>query len=220
MNKLKTKIVVIASIVCILAISIAGNTIAYFTDVKSTENTFTYGTGVKIRLTEQVESGNYTVTSPGQVLEQNPTITNEGDGEVYVAGIITLKSDTVFLSDKVSVGDEQGKLNIMKFFSGGAFAEDQTDFNVKATTNGTDTFTVYIVYKQKVAINESVELFDGILVPASWDYPEMKYMQALTVTINAYATQTVGFANADEAINGAFGGGADSTNGDFTGYFN
>ena len=220
MNKLKTKIVVIASIVCILAISIAGNTIAYFTDVKSTENTFTYGTGVKIRLTEQVESGNYTVTSPGQVLEQNPTITNEGDGEVYVAGIITLKSDTVFLSDKVSVGDEQGKLNIMKFFSCGAFAEDQTDFNVKATTNGTDTFTVYIVYKQKVAINESVELFDGILVPASWDYPEMKYMQALTVTINAYATQTVGFANADEAINGAFGGGADSTNGDFTGYFN
>ena len=33
------------------------------------------------------------------------------------------------------------------------------------------------------------------------------------------ATQIVGFENAEEAINGAFGGGADSTNGDFVGYF-
>lgn len=220
MKNWKSKIVVIALIACIMALSVASTTIAYFTDQESRTNTFTCGSGVEIELTEANDSGVYISAVPGQVTVQNPTVKNVGNDDVYVAGIITLKSNTIFLSDKISVGPAEGKVIITDFLSGGAFANDQQDFLVKATTNGTDVFTVYIIYKNTLPKDGIVQLFDGILVPNSWDRNQMQYMSDLTLTIDAYATQTVGFNSAEEAIKGAFGGGADSTNDHFANYFN
>lgn len=220
MKSLKTKIVVVALIACILAVSVASTTIAYFTDHDSKTNTFTYGGGVYISLSETNATGVYTVTSPGQVIDQQPTVKNVGKDDVYLGAIITLKSQTIYLSDQISVEPTAGKTLVTDFLSGGAFDDSQGDFKVKATTSGEDTFKVYIVYNKTLAKDESVKLFDGIRIPNGWDHDEMKYMEDLKVTIDTYATQSVGFSSAEEAMKGAFGGGADSTNNHFAGYFN
>jgi len=219
MTSWKRKLVVITLLACIFTAAVANTTIAYFTDQESKTNTFTYGGGVEIQLTETNSDSIYTVTAAGQVIDQSPTVQNIGADGIYVAGILTLKSGTKYLSDKVSLEAENGKTAITDFLSGGAFADGQSDFLVKATTNGTDTFTVYVLYKQPLASNASVQLFEGIRIPNGWNTEDMQYMSDLAVTIDAYATQTVGFTTVEDAMKGAFGGGADSTNNHFAGYF-
>lgn len=218
MRTFKNKAILIAVIACVLAVSMVGVTIAYFTDTADTENTFTFGGGVKITLTEKNTNGSYDVTAPGQQIEQYPTITNVGADSIYVASIITLENTANPLSEILSLDGANGTTKVTDFLSGGAFVAGQTEFLVKATQTG-NVFTVYIIRKATLAKDASVKLFDGIKLPAGWDSDEVSYMTDLKVTITAYATQTIGFENAEKAINGAFGGGADSTNSAFAGYF-
>ena len=219
MKSLKSKIVVVALIACILAVSVASTTIAYFTDHDLKTNTFTYGGGVSIALTEKSADGSYVISAPGQIIDQSPTVTNDSSDSVYVGAIITLKSTDHYLSHVVSLDGANDTVKMLDFFAGGAF-EDQSGFSLKATAPTLDTFKVYVVYNKTLAKDESVKLFDGIRIPNGWDHDEMKYMEDLKVTIDTYATQSVGFSSAEEAMKGAFGGGADSTNDHFAGYFN
>lgn len=219
MKKMKNKIVVIALIACVLAISVASSTMAYFTDHEQKDNTFTFGGGVEITLTDKSTGGNFVVTAPGQVIDQSPTVTNVSNDPVYVGAIITLTSTSHYLSHEVSLNGEDGKTSILKFLSGGAFKEGQTDFVVKATAPTLDTFKVYVIYNSTLAKDKPLKIFDGIKVPNGWDSAEMQYLTDLKLTVDAYATQSIGFSTAEEAMQGAFGGGADATNDHFAGYF-
>lgn len=109
---MKKKIFVVALVVCIMAISIASASIAYFTDTESATNTFTTG-DVNITLTEaavmkdtangniiadpasaRVENGidftQYGSLFPMQSICKDPTINNVGSEQAYVGAIITI----------------------------------------------------------------------------------------------------------------------------------
>ena len=105
---MKKKITAIALVVCLVAVAIVGGSLAYFTDTKEAENTFTVG-NVDITLTEP----NWTSTGsqdapevyPGEPLAKDPTVKNDGANPCFVrikvegldcldpAGLITYRTD-------------------------------------------------------------------------------------------------------------------------------
>jgi len=89
MNK---KILAVSLAVCLLVALGAGLTLAYLTDTKTAENTFTVGS-VAIELTEPKwadgsDEGNYPREAqfvyPGEKLDKDPTITNTGNNPCLV----------------------------------------------------------------------------------------------------------------------------------------
>ena len=126
---MKKKILVVALVVCVLVLSIASATMAYFTDTHSATNTFTVG-DVDITLTEaavmqdetngnivadpnadpvRVENGidfgtAYGSLFPMQSICKDPTITNVGSEQAYIGAIITIANG----EDKVAGADGKG----------------------------------------------------------------------------------------------------------------
>jgi predicted ribosomally synthesized peptide with SipW-like signal peptide len=94
---MKKKIFIVALVVCIMAISIASASMAYFTDTEKATNTFTSGE-VAIKLTEQNANGLVFDSSnaalddpvafgnlyPGIDVVKKPVITNTGSEDAYV----------------------------------------------------------------------------------------------------------------------------------------
>ena len=228
---MKKKILLVTLVVCVLAMTFASATIAYFTDTKTATNTFTTG-DIKITLSEADPANGNALTEvdgttltgfqyqnvyPSQEIAKNPTITNvSANDAAYVAAIITLDNGktgndaiTKILPDKDAVE---------KFLVGGALHAN--GFTTKYVI-GEDTITIYVLANAPLDKDAAIALFGSVKIPAKWDVAEMKIFSTLKITIKAYATQTAGFGNnAANAIQAAFGGGADSTNGDFAGYFN
>ncbi len=80
MNKNKT---ILASIV-LLSVLVVGGLVAFFTDTKSTTNTFTIGS-VTITLTEpNWVANNAQNVMPGDVIPKDPTVTNTGNNDAFV----------------------------------------------------------------------------------------------------------------------------------------
>ena len=224
---MKKKIFIVALVVCIMAVSIASASIAYFTDTESATNTFTSG-DVEIALYETNDEGEktdvttvtdhkftYTNKYPGETFAKKPTIKNVANDAAYVAGIITLGSGdgadiTNLLADDAAV---------KAFLTGGAL-NATTGYETKIVRNTTDkTITIYIIATAEVAKEGEVVLFENVKIPAKWDSAEMAKFANLTIDVKAYAVQKVGFDSAAAAINAAFGNGADRSNADFAPYF-
>lgn len=93
---MKKKITAICLCVALLAIAIVGGTLAYFTDSKSAENTFTMGS-VQITLDEadvnggaaRVAQNEYDVY-PGKVVDKDPTVHNTGKNGAYLRARVTV----------------------------------------------------------------------------------------------------------------------------------
>ena len=79
----KRKVLTLALTVCIVAILAVGGTLAYFTDTDDATNTFTVG-NVNITLTEPNWEEPADPVYPGQVLDKDPTVTNDGSNPCYV----------------------------------------------------------------------------------------------------------------------------------------
>ena len=115
---MKKKILAIVLCVAMLAIAIVGGTMAYFTDTKAQTNTFTTG-NVSIKLDEVVvqkvedstkdtygdlvakgdgsrteDDQDYGKLYPGQKIAKDPTITNTGSEDAYIAAKITVTMGT------------------------------------------------------------------------------------------------------------------------------
>ena len=107
---MKKKITAIALVVCLVAVAIVGGSLAYFTDTKEAENTFTVG-NVEIKLTEPNWEGSGSQDAPevypGEPLAKDPTVENTGKNPCFVrikvtgldcldpAGDITYRTDYV-----------------------------------------------------------------------------------------------------------------------------
>lgn len=217
MKNMKKKIVVVALIVAIFTMSIASATIAYFTDTSTKTNTFTVG-GVKIDLDDEATTKQYTNLYPGQAVAMNPTIKNNSQDPVYVAGIVTLSCANHYVTDLLTVEAEDDKILMSDFLTGGALAE-ASGYSVKMVETDRSTITVYIIAENALASGAEIALFGDMNIPAKWDHAQMAYIEDLTITVNAYATQSVGFDNGSDAIEAAFGGGADSSYDVFASYF-
>ena len=213
---MKKKIFVITLVVSLLVLSIAGSSMAYFTDTEQVTNTFTTG-NVDIKLSE-INPADGTLTEivnpitgfaykniyPGQVIAKQPTITNVSNTEdsVYTGAIITLTNAAGLLPNEAAV---------KKFLDGGALNTDGVA-TTKYVINDTDnTITVYAIINAPLEYNASVDVFANVAVPKEWTNEQMAIFASMEITIKAYATQIPGFSGAEEAITSAF------TN-DWTGY--
>ena len=93
---MKKKITAICLCAALLAIAIVGGTLAYFTDTKTAENTFTMG-NVRIVLdeadvnggAERVAQNEYEVY-PGKVVDKDPTVHNTGRNSAYLRARVTV----------------------------------------------------------------------------------------------------------------------------------
>lgn len=94
---MKKKIVAICLVACLAVITIAGATLAYFTDTKTAENTFTMG-NVKITLDEtdidnpqgdRVIENEYNVY-PGQTVVKDPIVHNVGENGAFIRATVNV----------------------------------------------------------------------------------------------------------------------------------
>ena len=180
---MKKKIFAITLTISLIVLSIASTTIAYFTDVDDETQEFTAG-NVEIALDFTYNSAK---GFPGQSVDSLAKITNTGSEDAYVGAVITFDKD---------VSSVLGDVAAVK-----AFFNDIDDYTV---TYDTDNDTVYVVCEDAIANSEFVTLFNKLNIPAEWDNDDMAIFRGLKITVNAYATQTVGFDNAAQALTTAF----------------
>lgn len=219
---MKKKILIIAVAACLLALTIAGTSIAYFTDTDAATNVFTVGK-VEIQLTEakvEVDADNWNIVKtspearvastgidyksirtlwPGQNIAKDPRIENIGSEKAYVGAVITVKNVQALLAT-----DEARAA----FFDGGAI--DDGENTVNWVINGNDLIIFIIVDEALDAKNnttvDSVDLFTSINIDENWNNDNMAMFADFAIEINAYATQEAGFGDAVTAITTAFPG--------------
>ena len=243
MNNNKKKITTVVLLLAFLAIAVTGGTLAYFTDTDSATHTYTAG-NVAIDLTEGAvaknNSGNYEFIDrvnnridvgdneqnvydfgklyPAMTIDKDPTITNLGSEDAYVAAKITVNDGNGDIERILGTG-YNGLIGIQKMVSGGYVKENDTmkSYNGLAPVYGDSTYSVYqqiengeyvfyIFVEDPIAEDEKVVLFEKLSIPKEWDNDEMKEFKNLSITIDAFAVQAYGFNNCFDAMTTAFGG--------------
>lgn len=212
---MKKKIFGITLAVALVVLSIAGTSLAYFSDTETATNTFTSGEGIMIKLTydgtdvdDDANAGSAINISekayPGQKFEKKATITNIGSGEAYVGAIITITNTNKNADNEklfpqiVTVDGDNNTVAVASLFTNLA----STGYTVKAAET-TDGYTVYVV-KEAALDNTPATIFKEIAIPAAWGNSEMATFSGTKITVTAYAVQTVGFDGANAALKGAF----------------
>lgn len=195
--------------VLLVAASMLG-TMAYLTSTDEVENTFTVGQ-VKIELDEakanpdgslvagaaRVKANSYKLL-PGHTYNKDPMVTVlKGSEASYIKMTVTFSNakelDAIFAPNGA---------DMTKIFNG----YDNTSWIYKGNTKNADdnTRTYEFWYKEAVAApdgNVALDaLFDSITVPGSITNEQLKTIEGMTITVNAYAIQADGFADADEAF--------------------
>ena len=203
---MKKKIFMLALSACLIVLSIAGSSLAYFTDVEEQSTVFTAGNvNIELSFTAPTPTGN---AYPNQTISAPATIKNTGSEDAYVGAIITFTAGAdKDLATIISPAGENDAIpvSIRNFFTGFASADDDT-YTVKYTaTPGaggkTTGYTVYVLKNDAVAKGvggaegETVTLFSGVKIPYQWDNDEMAVFNGLKISVKAYATQTQGFAD-------------------------
>ena len=181
---MKKKILMLAIAACLIVLSIAGSSLAYFTDTDAKTTTFTSG-NVDITLSFAGPTGRM---FPGMSYATPATITNTGSEEAYVGAIITVPTA---LKD--------------------VFKDYFADAEVRFVTAG-NSCQIFVAKDAKLAKDASTTVFERIDIPATWGNTEMEVFNGLVgvnVNVIAYATQTVFAADSEidtslEALAAAF----------------
>lgn len=196
--------------VLLVAASVLG-TMAYLTDNKTVTNTFTVGQ-VKIKLdeakvdengkaltgekAERVKANSYKLM-PGHTYTKDPMVTVlEGSEASYIKMTVTFSNakelDDIFAPNGA---------DMTKIFNG----YDNTSWiykgNTKDETKNTRTYEFW--YKEAVGAPTADvaldALFDSITVPGTITNEQLATIEGMTITVNAYAIQADGFADAEAA---------------------
>ena len=205
---MKKKLMTVLALVLVIAMSVAG-TYAYLTYRDTVVNTFTVG-DVKIKLDEakanadgtlvqgaaRVDANSYKLL-PGHTYAKDPMVTVlSGSESSYVKMTVTFTKaaqlDAIF--------DPTGA-NLLSIFKG----YDRTNWiymgNTEDTTANTRTYEFW--YKAPVAAPDADvaldALFDSITVPGTINNDQLATIKDMTITVNAYAIQADGFADAADA---------------------
>ncbi len=208
MNKMK-KFALIAVCAMLLVCVTIGATVAYLTAGDEVVNTFTVGT-VNIKLDEakanpdgtlvpgaaRVQENEYKLL-PGHTYNKDPMVTVlEGSEPSYIKMTVTFSKanelDAIFADD--------GGAKLLEIFNG----YDAANWIYKGNTKDAgNTRTYEFWYKDVVdALEGNVELdalFDSITVPGAITKEQLATIEGMEITVNAYAIQADGFANADAA---------------------
>ena len=187
----RKKIFMLAIAACLLVLSIAGTSLAYFTDTDAKTNVFTSG-NVDITLNYE-EAQTELRLYPGQTyVNDGASIKNVGSEQAYVGAIIdiTLPADIVdpLAADEIAV----------------IFANLNTYTTVKYGTI-TGGYRIYCVVANELKTTEgqnTAKIFDSISIPTTWGHAEVSNIKSIKIT--GYAVQTVGFTEAATALKTAF----------------
>lgn len=223
---MKKKILAIVLCIAMLAIAIAGGTMAYFTDEAAKTNTFTMGK-VDIELSEPnyvpTENGKLRVY-PGQSYAKDPTITVASDSEdCYLVATVTISNladlDKLYENDTTGVKQDWG-LSLAGhggLVSGGLASYTATgasDNNVGGTMlskdgkdvafltysedAAADTITYTFYFKQIHSANAKEVLFTTVNIPSIIENGDIT--SDMNITVKAYAIQEKGFKDVYEAF--------------------
>ena len=246
MNNNKKKITTVVLLLAFLAIAVTGGTLAYFTDTDSATHTYTAG-NVEIDLTEGAvvknDSGNYVFIDrinnridvganeedeydfgklyPAMTIAKDPTITNLGSENAYIAAKVTITSagdlyeilglegyDIIDINTVVDGGLSDQTVNVINNYCGTSLVvHGNNEFAVyQEADRQTNTYVLYFFIEDAKATNEEVVLFEQLTIPSTWDNAEMAQLENLKITVDAFATQEYGFASCYDAMTTAFGG--------------
>ena len=219
---MKKKIIIIAVSVIVLAMTIASATTAYFTDTDAVVNEFTVG-NVDITLTETntdytgaaieaVIENEETVYKfgrlyPGQTYTKLAVIENTGTENAYLAARITLTSanlDARFLENGAV------KESAVRYFLQGLVSGDEYIVTFDAVENEANKIIIRVIKKTATTIptaegvKEGFTLVNNVYVDPAWGNTEMADLANLSIKVEAYGVQTVGFTSAEEAVTTAF----------------
>ena len=204
---MKKKLMTVLALVLVIAMSVAG-TYAYLTSADEVVNTFTVGdvqikldeakvdaNGVAVTPAERVKANSYKLL-PGHTYNKDPMVTVlAGSESSYVKMTVTFSNaaelDAIF---------EPNGANLLSIFNG----YDSTNWIYKGNTKNADNTRTYeFWYKEAVAAPTADvaldALFDSITVPGGINNDQLATIKGMTITVNAYAIQADGFANADAA---------------------
>ena len=205
---MKKKLMTVLALVLVIAMSVAG-TYAYLTYRDTVVNTFTVG-DVQIKLDEAAANADGTLVPdadrvkansykllPGHEYNKDPMVTVlEGSESSYVKMTVTFTKaaelDAIFAPNGA---------NLLSIFKG----YDSTNWELKNVTKDTqnNTRTYEFWYKEAVAAPDADvaldALFDSIIVPGTITNAQLATIKDMTITVNAYAIQADGFADAADA---------------------
>lgn len=204
---MKTKKKAFLTIACaalLVAASVIG-TMAYLTSKDTVTNTFTVG-NVEIKLDEakantdgtlvggadRVKANTYKLI-PGHTYNKDPMVTVlKGSESSYIKLLVTVTKSAEL--DAIGV-------DLLTTFKGYDSANWIYKGNTEDTTANTRTYEFW--YKETVAAPDADvaldALFDQIVVPGAITNAQLKSIEGMTITVNAYAIQADGFANAETA---------------------
>lgn len=215
-SKLRRILLTVCSAALLVCVTV-GATVAYLTSTDKVENTFTVG-NVQIKLDEakanpdgsfvpnddRVKANDYKLL-PGHTYNKDPMVTVlSGSESCYVKMTVTFtKADAL---DKIFDKLNEGKPDNEKIQLTSIFNEyNSANWIYKGNTEDTDakTRTYEFWYKDTVAAPTADvaldALFDSITVPGSITNDQLKTLEGMKITVNAYAIQADGFASADAA---------------------
>lgn len=194
--------------VLLVAASVLG-TMAYLTSTDEVTNTFTVGE-VKIKLDEakanpdgslvanadRVKANEYKLL-PGHTYNKDPMVTVlSGSESSYVKMTVTFSK-----ANELDAIFAPGGADLTSIFNGYDAAKWIARGNTKDATANTRTYEFW--YKETVGAPTADvaldALFDSITVPGTITNEQLATIEGMTITVNAYAIQADGFANAEAA---------------------
>lgn len=194
--------------VLLVAASVLG-TMAYLTSTDEVTNTFTVGQ-VKIKLDEakanpdgslvanadRVKANEYKLL-PGHTYNKDPMVTVlSGSESSYVKMTVTFSK-----ANELDAIFAPGGADLTSIFNGYDAAKWIAKGNTKDATANTRAYEFW--YKETVGAPTADvaldALFDSITVPGTITNEQLATIEGMTITVNAYAIQADGFANAEAA---------------------
>lgn len=207
--KTRSKALLLALCAVLLVAATIFGTMAYLTSTDTVTNTFTVGKvnikldeakansdGTLVEGAERVKENQYKLL-PGHTYNKDPMVTVLGGSESsYVKMTVTFSKanelDAIFAPDGA---------DMLKIFNGYNATNWIAKGNTKDETANTRTYEFW--YKEAVAApNGDVALdalFDSITVPGEITNEQLATIEGMIITVNAYAIQADGFADAAAA---------------------
>ena len=208
--KTRSKALLLTLCAVVLVIATVFGTMAYLTSTDKVENTFTVGS-VNIKLDEakantdgslvegadRVKANSYKLL-PGHTYNKDPMVTVlNGSESSYIKMTVTFSKASALDAIFAPTGAE-----LISIFNGYDAANWIYKGNTKDAT-AADTRTYEFWYKETVGAPTADvaldALFDSITVPGEITKEQLATIEGMTITVNAYAIQADGFANAEAA---------------------
>lgn len=206
---MKKKILVACLCVALAVLTVAGTTLAYLTSKDKVVNTFTVGKveitldeakantdGTLVEGADRVKANSYKLM-PGHTYNKDPMVTVlAGSEPSYIKMTVTFSKANELDAIFAPTGAD-----LTSIFNGYDTANWIYKGNTKDATADTRTYEFW--YKETVGApttNVALDaLFDSITVPDAITGEQLATIAGMTITVDAYAIQADGFADADTA---------------------